>query len=111
MPRRCKQPGLAFGAGGRSAGGGFAGDQPDLRTGSELAIEQRLYPSTSLLDLLEIDEGKISDTVLYRCPERILPPKTELERHLKERCGELFGAEFDILLCDLTSTGRTASNW
>src|SRR6202158_1195884 len=72
--------------------------------GSELAVEQRWYPSTALDDLLEIEEGKINDTRLYRCLDRILPHKTKLERHLKERYGELFGAEFDVLLYDLTST-------
>ena len=72
--------------------------------GSELAIEQRWYPSTALDDLLEIEDGKINDTRLYRCLDRILPHKTKLERHLKERYGALFGAEFDVLLYDLTST-------
>jgi transposase len=72
--------------------------------GSELAIEQRWYPSTALDDLLEIEEGKINDTRLYRCLDRILPHKTKLERYLKERYGALFGAEFDVLLYDLTST-------
>jgi len=81
--------------------------------GSELAIEQRWYPSTALDDLLEIGEGKINDTRLYRCLDRILPHKTKLERHLKERCGAWFGAEFDVLLYDLTSTyveGAAAKN-
>ena len=72
--------------------------------GSELAIEQRWYPSTALDDLLGIEEVKINDTRLYRCLDRILPHKTELERHLKQRYGELFGAEFDVLLYDLTSS-------
>jgi transposase len=72
--------------------------------GSELAIEQRWYPSTALDDLLQIEDGKINDTRLYRCLDRILPHKTKLERHLKNRYGELFGAEFDVLLYDLTST-------
>jgi transposase len=72
--------------------------------GSELAIEQRWYPSTALDDLLGIEEGKINDTRLYRCLDRILPHKTKLERHLKQRYGELFGAEFDVLLYDLTSS-------
>ena len=72
--------------------------------GSELAIEQRWYPSTALDDLLQIEEGKINNTRLYRCLDRILPHKTKLERHLKDRYGELFGAEFDVLLYDLTST-------
>ncbi len=72
--------------------------------GSELAVEERWYPSTALDDLLGIEEGKLNDTRLYRCLDRILPHKTKLERHLKQRYGELFGAEFDVLLYDLTST-------
>lgn len=72
--------------------------------GSELAVEQRWYPATALDDLLEMEKGKINDTRLYRCLDRILPYKTKLERHLKERYGLLFGAEFDVLLYDLTST-------
>jgi transposase len=72
--------------------------------GSELAVEERWYPATALDDLLEIEEGKINDTRLYRCLDRILPHKTKLEQHLKQRYGKLFGAEFDVLLYDLTST-------
>ena len=72
--------------------------------GSELAVEQRWYPATALDDLLEIEEGKINDTRLYRCLDQILPHKAKLEQHLKQRYGELFGAEFDVLLYDLTST-------
>jgi len=71
--------------------------------GSELAVEERWYPATALDDLLEIAEGKINDTRLYRCLDRILPHKTKLEQHLKQRYGELFGAEFDVLLYDLTA--------
>jgi transposase len=45
-----------------------------------------------------------NDTRLYRCLDRILPHKTKLEQDLKQRYGELFGAEFDVLLYGLTST-------
>ena len=72
--------------------------------GSELAIEERWYPATALDDLLGIEEGKINDTRLYRCLDRLLPHKTQLERHLTGRYGELFRAEFDVLLYDLTSS-------
>lgn len=72
--------------------------------GSELAIEERWYPSTALDDLLGIEAGKINDTRLYRCLDRLLPHKTKLERHLTGRYGELFQAEFDVLLYDLTSS-------
>jgi transposase len=72
--------------------------------GSELAIEECWYPSTALDDLLGIEAGKINDTRLYRCLDRLLPHKTNLERHLTRRYGELFAAEFDVLLYDLTSS-------
>ncbi|HEY1965456.1 MAG TPA: IS1634 family transposase [Acidobacteriaceae bacterium] len=72
--------------------------------GSELAIEQRWFPATALDDLLSIDATKINDTRLYRCLDRLLPHKTKLEQHLKQRYGELFEAEFDVLLYDLTSS-------
>ena len=72
--------------------------------GSELAVEQHWYPSTALDDLLHIEAGKINDTRLYRCLDRLLPLKTKIEQHLKQRFGELFQAEFDVLLYDLSST-------
>ena len=81
--------------------------------GSELAIEQQWFPSTALDDLLQVDVGQINDSRLYRCLDRILPLKTELEQHLKERYGALFQAEFDVLLYDLTSSyveGEAAGN-
>jgi len=72
--------------------------------GSELAVEQHWYPATALDDLLHIGKGKINDTRLYRCLDRLLPLKSKIEQHLKQRYGELFQAEFDVLLYDLTST-------
>jgi len=72
--------------------------------GSELAVEQHWYPSTALDDLLHIAKGKMNDTRLYRCLDRLLPLKTKIEQHLKQRFGELFQTEFDVLLYDLTST-------
>lgn len=72
--------------------------------GSELAIEQRWYPATALDDLLHVKEGKINDSRLYRCLDRLLAHKARIEGHLKERYGELFGAQFDVLLYDLTSS-------
>jgi transposase len=72
--------------------------------GSELAIEARWYPTTALDDLLHLPEGAINDTRLYRTLDHLLPHKTALERHLTARYGELFAAEFDVLLYDLTSS-------
>lgn len=72
--------------------------------GSELALEERWYPTTALDDLLHIPEGAINDSRLYRTLDHLLPQKTALERHLTARYGELFAAEFDVLLYDLTSS-------
>lgn len=72
--------------------------------GSELAIEERWYPTTALEDLLHIPDGKVNDSRLYRALDQVLPHKTALERHLTARYGELFAAEFDVLLYDLTSS-------
>jgi transposase len=41
---------------------------------------------------------------LYRALDQLLPHKAALERHLTTRFGELFAAEFDVLLYDLTSS-------
>lgn len=81
--------------------------------GSELAIEQHWFPATALDDLLGMEASKINDTRLYRCLDQILPHKTKLEQHLRQRYGELFAAEFDVLLYDLTSSyveGAAAKN-
>ena len=59
-------------------------------SGSELAVEQHWYPSTALDDLLHIGKGKIYDTRLYRCLDRLLPLKSKIKQHLKQRYGELF---------------------
>src|SRR3954468_3343937 len=45
--------------------------------GSELAIERRWYPTTALDDLLGIAEGKINDSRLYRCLDRLLAHKSK----------------------------------
>ena len=72
--------------------------------GSELAIAERWYPTTALDDLLKVDARKVNDSRLYRCLDHLVPHKTRIEQHLKERYGELFGAQFDVLLYDLTSS-------
>src|SRR6266516_1693061 len=49
---------------------------------SELAIDERWYPSTALDDLLGIEEGKVNDTRLYLCLDRLFPYKTQPEEAL-----------------------------
>jgi len=64
-------------------------------------------------DLLGVDPAQINTDRLYRCLDRLLPHKAALERHLATRYGELFGAQFELLLYDLTSTyveGEASAN-
>lgn len=72
--------------------------------GSELSIEEKWYGSTALADLLGVPEDKINTDRLYRCLDQLIPHKDNLEKHLKERFGELFEINYDIILYDLTST-------
>src|SRR3990172_6279405 len=71
---------------------------------SELRIAEHAYERSVLGDLLGIPADKVNDDRLYRALDKLLPHKTELEKHLKVRLGELFHLEYDLLLYDITST-------
>ncbi len=71
---------------------------------SELHIEDTWYLRTTLADLLGVPVERVTDSRLYRTLDRALPLKAKIEAHLKERIGELFSVEFEILLYDVTST-------
>ncbi len=75
-----------------------------LEPSSELYIAEQWYPKTALPDLLGVPEERIDDNRLYRALDQLLPHKEALEVHLKNRLGELFGLEYDLLLYDVTST-------
>ena len=80
---------------------------------SELRIAEHLYDRTALGDLLGVPGDKVNDDRLYRALDALLPHKSELERHLKARLGELFHIDYDLLLYDVTSTyfeGECAAN-
>ena len=71
---------------------------------SELHIAEDWYRTTALEDLLGIAAERIEDHRLYRALDRLLPHKAALEQHLRQRLGELFALEYDLLLYDVTST-------
>jgi transposase len=71
---------------------------------SELHIAEDWYRTTALEDLLGIAVERIEDHRLYRTLDRLLPHKEAIERHLRQRLGELFALEYDLLLYDVTST-------
>ncbi len=41
---------------------------------------------------------KVNEDRLYRALDQLLPHKEALEKHLKERLGELFELDYDLLL-------------
>jgi transposase len=71
---------------------------------SELRIAEHLYERSSMPDLLGVASAKINDDRLYRALDKLLPHKADLEKHLKNRLGELFNLAYDLLLYDVTST-------
>ena len=75
-----------------------------LNPSSELHIAEHFYKSTALADLLGVSAESIYDNRLYRGLDKLLPHKSELEKHLKNRLETLFDLKFDLLLYDVTST-------
>jgi transposase len=71
---------------------------------SELHIAEHFYRQSALCDLLGIPSDKVDDNRLYRGLDELLPHKEALEVFLKQRFGELFALEYDLLLYDVTST-------
>ncbi len=75
-----------------------------LEPSSELYVSEQWYPKSSLPDLLGVSNDQVDDNRLYRCLDKLLPHKEALEVHLKNRMGELFDLEYDLLMYDVTST-------
>src|SRR3990172_1759949 len=71
---------------------------------SELHIAEHFYAQSVLAELLGVPAEKVNEQRLYRALDALLPHKEALEVFLKERLGELFGLEYDLLLYDVTST-------
>jgi transposase len=71
---------------------------------SELHLAERFYESSALADLLSVPAEKVNEDRLYRALDALLPHKPALEKHLKDKLGELFELDYDLLLYDVTST-------
>ena len=72
--------------------------------GSELSIHERWFSRTAMDFLLGCDEAVAGKDRLYRALDKALEHRDALMGHLQERWSDLFGAECQILLYDLTST-------
>jgi transposase len=80
---------------------------------SELHIANTWYRRTALEDLLGVSVEQVHHRRLYAGLDQLLPHKQAVERHLKERLGDLFDLKYDLLLYDITSTyfeGECAGN-
>ena len=75
-----------------------------LEPSSELRIAEHLFERSALGQLLGVPVEKVNDDRLYRALDQLLPHKDALQKHLKNRLGELFDLKYDLLLYDVTST-------
>jgi transposase len=72
--------------------------------GSEFRVHRQWFDQSAMDVLLGQDFQVAEKDRLYRCLDRVLPHKQDLFVHLQQRWKDLFEAEFDVLLYDLTST-------
>jgi hypothetical protein len=71
---------------------------------SELHLAEHLYQGSAMSDLLGVPDEKVNEDRLYRALDTLLPHKKALEKLLKQKLGELFDLDYDLLLYDITST-------
>jgi transposase len=75
-----------------------------LAPGSEYRVHRQWFVDSAMDELLETDFAVAEKDRLYRCLDRVLEHKGELFVWLKQKWADLFRAEFEVLLYDLTST-------
>lgn len=75
-----------------------------LEPGSEFRVHRHWFVESAMDALLEADAEVAGKDRLYRCLDRIVEHKQELFVWLKQKWAELFQADFEVLLYDLTST-------
>lgn len=72
--------------------------------GSEWRLHRQWFQNSAMADLLGADFGLAQKDNLYRCLDKVLEHRPALFGHLRRRWADLFGAKFEVLLYDLTST-------
>ncbi len=72
--------------------------------GSEFRVHRQWFDQSAMGELLEVDFAVAEKDRLYRCLDRVVKHKSALFAHLRQRWQDLFAAQFDVLLYDLTST-------
>lgn len=72
--------------------------------GSEWRLHRQWYAGSAIGELLGEDLAIAQPDTLYRCLDRLVAHKSALFSFLSERWQTLFGARFEVLLYDLSST-------
>jgi hypothetical protein len=75
-----------------------------IAPGSEWKLHRDWFGKSAMADLLGADFGLAEAHKLYACHDLLLQHKDVLFSHLMARWRDLFNANFDVLLYDLTST-------
>jgi hypothetical protein len=75
-----------------------------IAPGSEWKLHRDWFGKSAMADLLGADFGLAEAHKLYACHDVLLQHKDALFSHLMARWRDLFNANFDVLLYDLTST-------
>jgi hypothetical protein len=75
-----------------------------IAPGSEWKLHREWFGNSAMANLLGADFGLAESHKLYACHDFLLPHKEALFAHLMARWRDLFHADFDVLLYDLTST-------
>jgi len=75
-----------------------------LEPGSEFRVHRQWFVDSAMDELLGENFAVAEKDRLYRCLDRILEHKQELFVWLKKKWADLFAADFEVLLYDLTST-------
>ena len=75
-----------------------------IAPGSEWRLHREWFGNSAMADLLGADFGLAEEHKLYACHDLLLEHKEALFSHLVGRWRDLFNADFDVLLYDLTST-------
>ena len=75
-----------------------------IAPGSEWRLHREWFGNSAMADLLGTDFGLAEEHKLYACHDLLLEHKQALFSHLVGRWRDLFNADFDVLLYDLTST-------
>ena len=72
--------------------------------GSELRVHRHWFLASAMDELLGVDFAVAEKDRLYRCLDRLLEHKQDLFVWLRQKWADLFQADFEVLLYDLTST-------